>query len=245
MPFGIGALTLILQASLAVHAFRTGRERWIFVIIFVPAIGGLVYFLTQILPDFWYSSTGRRASTSLAKVIAPSHNIQKLRDDLAILDTVLNRQLLARECVRIGEYQEGIELLLSCLRGFYETDPYMLLELAEAYFLAEQYYDAKGIFLRIRDANPEFKSAAGHLLYARTLENMRENESALGEYEAVARYFPGEEANSRYGLLLMKTGEEQRAKEIFDQILVRDRSRPRQYKGRERPWVNIARENVI
>lgn len=245
MPIGIGVITLILQASLAVHAFRTGRESWIFVIVFVPALGGLVYFLTQILPDFWYSSTGRRTSSSLAKAIAPSRDIKRLREDLAILDTVRNRQLLARECVKSGEYEEAVELFTSCLTGYYRSDPYMLLELAEAHFLAEQYSEAKGIFLRIHESSPEFRSAEGHLLYARTFENMGEDGSALDEYEAVAKYFPGEEANSRYGLFLMRTGDEQKARGIFNQVLARDKRRSRQHRRREKPWVDIARENLL
>lgn len=244
MPIGIGLLTLIFQASLAVHAYRTGRDNWIYIIIFVPAVGGLVYFLTQIVPDLWYSATGQRASQNLSRIVTPSRNIQRLRDELAMLDTVQNRQLLARECVKVGEYQEAIELFTSCLNGLYQTDPYILLELAEAYFLAEQFSDTKSTFQRIRSTNPGFRSAEGHLLYARTLENLGEEGSAHVEYDAVAKYYPGEEANSRYGLFLMKAGEEQKAREIFNQMLVRDRRRSRQHRRREKPWVNIAKEHL-
>ena len=244
MPIYAGGLVFLIQAFLAVHAFRTGRERWIFIIIMVPALGGLVYFLTQILPDLRSNSAARKVSSDVVRMVNPTRDLRRLRENLDIVDSVQNRQLLARECLNVGLYEEAIELFKDCLQGRSERDPYIMLELVTAYFAGECYPEAKDTFLKLRETSPEFQSTDGRLLYARTLEYLEENDDSLTEYEAVARSFPGEEANCRYALLLKKNGHTEKASEIFNQILARDRRRSRQHKRREKQWVAISRQNL-
>ena len=215
-----------------------------YLIIIVPVVGSLVYVLVEILPEIRYSPTGRKAESQIAGMIAPSDNMTKLRDRLALLDSVENRQLLARECVNVGEYQEAIELYTGCLKGIYKDDPQLMLELANANYLAERYSDAKNTFVRLREAHPEFRHAEGHLLFARTLEIMGEDGNALREYKEVANYYPGEEANCRYALLLKKMGCEQEANEVFNKIVLRSRMRGRKNKSGDKQWIRTAQENV-
>ena len=248
MHIALLALSFLVQASLAVHAYRTGRERWMYLIILVPIIGSVIYVLTEVLPEIRYNSTGRRAASRIAGMIAPSDNMTKLRERLALLDSVENRQLLARECVNAGEYQEAIGLYNSCLKGIYKDDPQLMLELANANYLYERYPDAKDIFVRLREVHPDFRHAEGHLLFARTLDNMGEDWNALREYKEVTDYYPGEEASCRYGLLLKKMGRRQEANEVFNKIILRSRIRG-QIRGhknasRERQWIRTAQENV-
>lgn len=244
MPIYFGGFVFLLQASLAVHAYKTGREGWIFIIIMVPALGGLIYFLTQILPDLQRSSAARRVSSEAAKIANPTRDLRRLRENLELVDTVQNRQLLARECMNVGQFQEAIDLFKDCLQGRTEHDPYIMLELATAYFAADCYPEAKDTFLKLRETNSDFQSTDGHLLYARTLEYIDENDEALREYEAVSGFFPGEEANCRHALLLKKNGRTEKANEIFNQILTRDRRRSRQHRRREKQWVDISRQNL-
>ena len=244
MHIALLALSFLVQASLAVHAFRTGRERWMYLIILVPVIGCVIYVVVEVMPEIRHSSTGRRAASRIAGMIAPSGNMEKLRERLTVLDSVENRQLLARACVNAGEYQEAIELYASCLKGVYKCDAQLMLELANANYLYERYSDARDIFVRLRKVQPDFRHAEGHLLFARTLETLGEDENALGEYKEVAKYYPGEEASCRHALLLKKMGRKQEANEVFNRIIVRSRIRGRSITGREKHWIRTAQENV-
>ena len=238
------ALSFLVQASLAVHAYRTGRERWMYLIILVPVIGSVIYVFAEVLPELRYTPAGRRAASRMAGMIAPSDNMTRLRERLAVLDSVENRQLLARECVNAAEFDEAIELYTSCLKGIYKDDPQLMLELANANYLDGRYSDAKDIFIRLRDAHPDYRHAEGHLMFARTLENMGEDSNALKEYKEVANYYPGEEASCRYALLLKKMGCRQEATEIFNKIILRSRIRGRKNKSGERQWITTAQENI-
>ena len=84
----------------------------------------------------------------------------------------------------------------------------------------------------------------GHLLFARTLETLGEDENALREFEEVAKYYPGEEASCRHALLLKKMGRIQEANEEFNKIILRSRMRGRRNTSKERHWIRTAQENI-
>jgi hypothetical protein len=245
MHFVLVGLLFVVQVSFAVHAFKTGRQNWAYPIMFIPAVGCAVYFFVEILPELRHNSATRTATSTVSRIVGPSNNLKRLQEQLELLDTVENRQLLAREYVRADQFGEAIDLYKSCLKGLYANDPQILLEMANVYFLDEQFAEAKGIFLRLREYNPEFRSPDGHLLFARTLENLGETDSALQEYEAVYRYYPGEEASARYAVFLAGLGRTEQAGVIFNQILLRDRRRKGRNRKREQPWVEIARQNSL
>jgi hypothetical protein len=46
-----GLLLLALDVYLAVHAYNTGRERWIWIILLIPFAGALVYLFVAWIPD--------------------------------------------------------------------------------------------------------------------------------------------------------------------------------------------------
>ena len=93
-------------------------------------------------------------------------------------------------------------------------------------------------------ANPDFRSKEGHLLYARTVEDIGDAAAALHEYEAVVQGYPGEEARVRYGLLLKRTGDSRKAAEIFREILTRSAASPKYYQREQRDWIETARQEL-
>jgi hypothetical protein len=47
-----GTLTLIFQGAMAVHVVRAGRNlMWIFIILFFPLVGSLVYLFAEVIPE--------------------------------------------------------------------------------------------------------------------------------------------------------------------------------------------------
>ena len=69
-----------------------------------------------------------------------------------------------------GRYQQAITHYEETLTGLYEHDPDLLLGLATAQFRNDQFEDARASLERLIEHNPEYKSADGHLLYARAVE---------------------------------------------------------------------------
>ncbi len=244
MP-AIGIVLLLVQIAFAVHVVRTGREiYWIFIIIFLPAIGCLIYFFTQIMPELGQSRTLRTAGSGLAKAIDPQRELRRRKEELAVVDTIEHRVKLAEECIAANLATDAIELLEPCLRGGNENDPNILLTLAQAQFSAAQYPAARETMEHLIAANPSFKSHDGHLLYARTLEALDLQERTLAEYEALTASYPGEEARVRYGLLLQRIGQKEKARQMFTESLSRAKRAPGYYRKKERQWLNLAKQNL-
>lgn len=238
-----GLLILALQISCAVHAIKTGRTYgWVFVILFFPVVGCLVYVIVEVIPDLRHG--GRRVASTLVKVIDPEVDLKRRAADLAISGSVDNKARLAEECIAHGRFHEASELYRSCLRGVHKDDPHIMLGLARALFLSESYAEAKDTLDRLIEANPDFKSPEGHLIFARSLEQLNQTEVALEEYRVLAGYYPGLEATCRYALLLRRVGRGAEADALFNEIVIGAKKFQQHYKKDQRQWVEIARAQL-
>lgn len=236
-----------LQLLFVVHAVRTGRETiWIWILVFVPGIGCAAYFITQIMPELGQSRTVRKAQNRLTRAIDPKRELRKLKDELAIADTMQNRMLLADECLEAGIYDEALGLYETCLSGpnADPNDPGVMLRIADVHFRSGNPAKARDTLDALRRANPEFRSADGHLLYARAIEECGDTAAALSEYDALVRYYPGEEARVRHALLLKKNGQTERAQALFEEALTRARRAPKHYQRMQKQWIDTARRNL-
>ncbi|HEY0720495.1 MAG TPA: tetratricopeptide repeat protein [Gammaproteobacteria bacterium] len=243
MPLAI--ILVLIQIAFVVHVVKSGRDRyWIYLILFVPAIGCAVYFITQVLPEMGQSRTVRHATRSLLKAVDPERELRRRKEELAMADTIDNRMRLAEECIDAGFHADAIGLLLECLRGSHQGDPHILMLLARARFDAGYFEDARATLEQLIEKNPEFKSHDGHLLYARTLESLNLVDAAAVEYEVLQHSFPGEEARVRYALMLARIGETEKARRLFNDTLMRARRAPKYYRVQERPWLTMAEQNL-
>jgi len=242
MPF-VAGLLLLLQIGFVIHAVRTGREPyWVLIISLLPGIGCAAYFFTQILPEINQSHSANKVGNSLLKSVDPQRELRARKLELERADTVENRRKLAEECIAANLPEDAIELLEGCFRPGLEHDPYLLLELATAYFEADKFVKARETLELLIEKNPDFQSHDGHLLYARSLESTAATDQALEEYEAMAGTFPGEEARVRYGLLLKKLGRTEEANKWFKESISRAKRAPGYYRKKEKQWLKIARE---
>ena len=56
-----GILGLVLYAGCIIHAIRTGRiNYWLFILIFIPGLGSILYLLFEVLPGLRHSNAARR-----------------------------------------------------------------------------------------------------------------------------------------------------------------------------------------
>ena len=244
MPILLG-LSIILQFICLVHVVRSGRPYWwIWIILMGSYLGVAVYAFTQILPDLQNDPRARGAARGLAKKLDPKKDLRRLRDELARADTVKNRLQLGAEFLDLGEPAEAETVFRDCLKGMYATDPDILLALAKAQFVQDKIADAHATLGTLIAANPDFKSADGHLLYARTLEGLERPAEALAEYDVLDESYPGEEARVRKAELLLKLGRKDDAKATIDRLLARTRIAPAYYRKAQSEWIDRARKLV-
>ncbi len=108
MPFG---LELALQILLAIHAARTGRlQPWLYIILFIPVIGPLLYVVVELGPEFLGGRTGRRIGANVTTTLAPERDYRALARQVEIAPTVHNKMRLADECLRLNRAEEAVGL---------------------------------------------------------------------------------------------------------------------------------------
>lgn len=241
----LGFLILMVEIACAVHVMRTGRNPiWAYLVVFVPIVGMAAYVIVEILPDLGRSRTARRAAGGMARAINPGKALREARRRAQITPTAENKAALAEACLAAGQPAEAVALYREALTGIHATDPGMMRGLAEALFLLGQPAKAQATLDRLRDANPDYNSPDGHLLYARSLEAQGRLADALAEYEALVAYYPGQEARCRYALLLRQNGRTAEARRLFEEVYQRIKYGPRYQRRMQREWYSLAKREL-
>jgi hypothetical protein len=243
MPI-LAFLEIAMQVFFAVHAVRTGRDRWLWLIIVFPLVGGLVYFFVEFLPDLRHQPVTRKAGSGLSKLLDPGRELRQLRDQLARTDSINNRKALADDYVRAGLFKDAIDLYQTCLKGTYVDDPGIMEGLSLAHFFQEDYAGAKKHLLRLKEIQAEKTPHEFKLLLARTYEELGEQENAVDEYTRLLRLHSGEEARCRYALLLKKLGRTAEARNLFNAIINETRIQPKFYRKAQKKWVEMAQREM-
>jgi len=245
MP-ALGLLTLAAQVLCAVHVARTGRPYWwIFLIVFVPIVGMLVYVAAELLPDALGSRHGRLVASGVATFLDPGRGLREAMRRKEIAPTIQNKAALAAEYLAAGQPACAASLYRETLTGIHSTDPTLMLGLARALFANGEARETQVTLERLRAANPEYTSAEGHLLYARSLELQGKADTALYEYASLVTYYPGQQARYRYALLLKKTGRSAEARKLLEEICQGIKYGPRHQYHEQREWYDLARRELI
>lgn len=238
-------LPLVIQALLIVHCIRTGRNTiWIWVLALLSYAGIIAYVAAELLPELVGSRGARRAARGVKKALNPEADLRQLAQRAELGGTVDARQRHAEELLRLGRADEAIAEFRRSLQGLYEHDPKLMLGLARAQFAAGQAAEARATLDALIRHNPDFRSADGHLLYARALEQEGANARALDEYRTLAGYYPGAEAAVRYARLLRKEGQAGPAAEVLRGLLAQAAVAPRHYRRAQEEWLKQAEREL-
>ena len=244
MPI-IAVAGYLVQLALILHVVRSGRSYyWIYILLLAPGLGGLAYFIAEILPEMLGTRGARHALVGAKRTFDPEGEYRALAEELDTADTVENRRRLAEECLRLGKVEQAVSLYKTALTGIHKDDANLMHGLARSYFAAGDFANCAQMLEALKVANPRFESADAHLLYARALEGQGRRDEALREYDAVSRYFAGAEARCRYALLLRQAGHGQQATQLFQEVVRAVDKAGAPFKRSQREWYDIAKRNL-
>jgi hypothetical protein len=238
-------LILLVQIACLIHAGRTGRPYfWFMIILFVPGLGILAYLAVEVIPGLFRGRTAARLSQTVWACLDPTSQYREFARAVETVPSIANLRALADECIRLGRHDEAIDLYKSALTGMHQTEPGAMLGLAMAEFRKGDAGAAAATLDRLFAANPDFNSTEADLLAARILEARGRLPEALSAYERLSATYPGEEAKGRMALLLQRTGAEQRARAMFAEIRKSVERGPAFYRRAQREWYEIARRHA-
>jgi hypothetical protein len=233
--------SLLVQVLLIIHCVKTGRSQlWIWVLALLSLPGAIAYIAVEVLPELLRSRGAKRAVRSVKGVLDPQRPLRDAERVARVSGDVASRQRYAEQLARQGRHGEAAEVYRSLLSGLYETDPGLMMGLAQAQFASADAAGARDTLEALIAANPEFRSADGHLLYARVVEASGDVAKALEEYRVLADYFPGGEASVRYARLLRQQGREDDARRVLRELLDRMSLAPPHVRKAQQAWLGEA-----
>jgi hypothetical protein len=243
MPFII--VTVLLQVLFVIHIMRTGRPYvWAAVVMFLPIAGMIAYLIMEILPDLMGSAPARAAATDVVKLVDPERGYREALRRVEIADTPANRATLAEQCLHANRFDEAQALYRGLLVGINATEPDLMLGLARAHFGLGRYDLTQNVLDDLRASNPDYRSADGHLLYARALEHQGKRGEAADEYAELINYYPGQEAKCRYAALLGEMGRTVESRRMFGEICRAFELMPRHARRAQAEWRAFARRHL-
>jgi hypothetical protein len=240
MPI-LGAMLLALDVALIFHASKTGRcQPWCYIILMVPGIGALAYVVVELIPEWFGTYEGQKARARIGRALNPEKAYRALRDQLEIADTIANREALAQECLALCRFDEAREQYDTILTMPLGEEPGFMLGRARAEFGLGRFRKARATLDDLRGRWPDWESADGHLLCARTLEEDGRIDEAIAEYHALSAYYVGAEPRVRHGLALRKLGREAEARAVLADVVLRMSRAPKFARKIQAEWISMA-----
>jgi len=207
-------VSIVFQAICVIHCLRKGnQQRWIWLIVFLPFIGCIAYFFTEIVPanrvQGWQSGIGG--------LFGSVGRISRLENNLRFADTFNNRVMLADTYLAVGRTDEAIELYASSLTGAFTENEYVIKQLVRAYSEKQRYAEAIVMAKKLY-GRPQFARSKEHVLYACALAYTGDGTAAEQEFLKMKGRFADFEARYQYGLFLRGMGREKEARHVFEDI---------------------------
>jgi hypothetical protein len=233
--------SLIFSIILCVHVVRTHQQMyWLWIILAFPYIGGLIYVLAVIAPEYLGGSKARQVGQAARQILDPQREYREAAQAVEDTPTVANRARLAVAAAGLGRHDEAERLYADALQGMYADDPLLLLGRANALIELNRPAEALPLLealgaLPNAGRTPHTALAMGRVYHA--LGREAEADTAL---RWAAAHLPGFEGMARYAVFLAQTGRKAEAQEALAEINKRLAKTHSHFRKEARAWRDLA-----
>ncbi|RYD72892.1 MAG: hypothetical protein EOP55_18050, partial [Sphingobacteriales bacterium] len=187
---------IAVQILCIVHVLKTRRREWIYILLFLPLAGAVVYFIMELWPEINRGEFGK----NLTRVFLPHQKIREMQRKLKVSDTITNKLNLADAYAEQKQYGQAIELVEACLKDPYINQSAVTLQLGRLLFGAQRYTEALHCLEQSKAvSNGKFTRSEDELLYTRALDYNGQLNTAEEEYKRIIRVHHSMEAMYHYG----------------------------------------------
>lgn len=241
LPIYVYYLIPVLQIICILHALKTNRRDWIYILLFLPGIGGIIYIIREMLPA-WRSGG---INGNHVQQLFPGHRIKALEKNLKIADTDANRLQLAREYAKQQNFEKAMALTSSCMKGIYANNADMMLDMGRYAFGAAAYTQSLQWLDKVLKAKKNrFERPEDELLYARALHHAGNTEQAEKNYQQFIRVHHSLQGRYHYSILLKEMGRMDEAKLQFKAVLEEKNLHPKHVRRINAQWVRFSRREL-
>jgi hypothetical protein len=243
MPFigGGGLIDLLIAVALCVHVVRTNQSFfWIWIILFVPFLGSIVYLVAIVIPELVGGTGARRLGMAAREALDPMREYRQARAAVDDTPTVHNRMRLAAAAAALGRHAEAEQLYGEAAQGIHADDPALLLGRATALVELGRTDEALELLKQLGEEEARARSPNVSLTLGRALEGLGRYAEADQAYQWAAGRMPGLEGLARYAAFLARTGRKAEAAETLAEIDRRIAKANPQFRKEGRAWRDLA-----
>ncbi|MBI1406540.1 MAG: tetratricopeptide repeat protein [Caulobacter sp.] len=244
MFIGIG-FSLVFSILLCVHVVKTGREMyWLFIILAFQPLGGIVYALVAVLPEFTSGGTARQLKSAARKAMDPQADYRAAQQAVEDSPTVANRMRLAAAASEMGRHEEAERMYAEAAHGIHAEDPALLFGRARALIELERPAEALPLLDKLGELGEAGRTPQAAVLMGRAHHMLGQMSQADTAYSWAAGRLPGLEGIARYAAFLAETGRMSEAREAMVEIEKRAGRATGQFRKEARYWRDFAAEAV-
>ena len=169
-------LFYLIQLLLIIHCIRNHKGfGWIWLLVFLPFVGGLAYLIVEIVPDFFHRSRG--SADQISAKIFPGKRLENARNELKRSPTPYNKLVLAETCFELDERQTAEKLYRELTEGWYKNDSAVLLKFARCLIAWGEFGEACAVLKQVHSLDPLTRTSDKALLYYSDFMSCGDNSS--------------------------------------------------------------------
>jgi len=205
-------------------------------------LGGLVYFLTNLLPELINGPTARYAGKSVRQALDPTREYREAKEACEDTPTVRNQSRLAAAASQLGRHAEAETLYRQAASGVHADDPALLLGHANALVDLDRPEAAIAVLERLGRDETRGRTAAAALALGRAYEAVGRISEADTALQWASQRLPGFEGLGRYAAFMARNGRRAEAQEAVAEMDKRLLKLKPQFRKEGRMWRDLAAE---
>jgi len=241
LPLPLLGLSMLFSIALCVHAVRSGQQMyWLWIILAFQPVGGVVYLVAVLGPQFWGGKTARNVSQAARKALDPQREYREAAKAVDDAPTVANRVRLAVAATELGKHAEAERLYADSLTGMYADDAQLLLGRANALIELNRPNDALPLLEMLGEQPNAGRTPHTMLALGRVYHALGREEQADTALSWAADHYPGFEGIARYTVFLARTGRKDEAREKLAEIDKRLSKTHSHFRKEAKTWRDFA-----
>lgn len=209
-----------LQLLCVVHAIKNNKNTsWIWIVLFVPYVGGLAYILVEIVPGFTGAGGMDTVRSTLIDFINPNQKFETVKQKASYSPSYKNLIDYADMLLERKDYGEALRIYESQNEGIFRGERELVYRIALANYYCGDYPKAlelvRGLF---QEDEKLLKSSRESLLYLQILEKTEDPERVKEEYRAVNERIRNNTIEIPYLTYLLELGDSAEAQRVIDRI---------------------------
>jgi len=209
-------LIIALQAFCVYHLIKNRNQYyWIFIIIFIPIIGSVIYLVTQV----YNKRDANIIKENITSVLIPTKKVKDLEKTLQFAETFQNRLNLADAFFEMKDYSNAIKHYEVALKDEHQDDYFILEKLIAAYYNLEDYNKTIAYAERLKK-KPEFNNSKSQFIYGLALDKTGNPEAAETHLKAIDQRYSNYDERLVLANFLINKNKAAEAKEILTEISI-------------------------